>query len=295
MAKRVVEKRTSSEDKIKNLSLYFLQGLEVRLEGVPAELLEALDTAKVALHGDGKLLGHAPLRAQGGALGFTVPDLYPDDGPEVYAVCGVAFPAVSFTFDEHVAWTEFAEERELSQNLARQSELALRITQSFPTDEEINSVSQQLPELRRAHTELIKRQANAYADLDMSEEEVERISARVRLTSARIKALQSQLEAWSQQRNPLEQASVADPLARELQGLKNAYNVAFLEFCHRLATQRGLTGDAWDTWRERATGDDYANATEVIAAGNGFWTRGQEPEPMNRQQRRQAVRNAQLN
>ena len=225
------------------------------------------------------------LERRPGAYIFSVPDLYPNDGPKRYEVCGVTHNERSFTKDEHDAWEKFSDERELSKNLAKQSEIRRKVGEKLPSDEDVESMRRQLPQLRKAQNKLYDKQREAYLDLDLTTEQVEAVNARVKLTDTRIKEIDTELKKWGSQdvNDPFSQALATSPLRKDLQEWTDAWNVAFLEFVHKLSVDQGLTDEAFDLWLERAQADDYANAIVLVTEGNAFWTYGKAATPISRE------------
>ncbi len=310
---RVSERIESSEDKVKGNALYFLQGREMRLEfldipsliasldGIPDEeklahfmsLAKSLKTPRlkiVTVGEDGvkKVHRDVPLKGENGVYDLQVPDIFPRDGADKYEVCGTVHIKQSFTKDRHDTWEVMREEKALAKNQARQSEIRREVRSKIPSNEEIHSIRQQLPELRNTLKTLSKRQAEAFLDMDVTPEQLEQIAVRIKLTTTRIKDLETQLTTWENSNDPFAQALEASPLNKELQDLSDETNLAFLEFIHKISVEDGLTDESFDDWKARANADDYANAIELVSEGNAFWTNpyGKVATPLSQEQER---------
>jgi hypothetical protein len=305
------DKLESSEDKIKGNALYFMQGREVRLhvfdipaylrsiESLPAEEKEAslASLAKsqrspkltVLTHdGEGETKNHRslPLVGENGIYTFQVPDIFPRDGADKYEVCDTVHVKRSFTKSEHDAWEAHSEKHELSKTLADQSDLRRKIREAIPSDEDIKSTRAQLPELRKTQKQLIEKQQAAYLDVEVTEEQLEKMGARLNLVTTRIKELETELSKWEGTNDPFQKALEASPLRARLQELSDKTNLAFLEFMHQLSVQEGKTTESFDEWTARATAQDYLNAIELVGEGNAFWTYGGTATPLSRDEER---------
>lgn len=304
------EKLVSSDEKIKGNALYFLQGKEVELEtfdvqsylnslgSLPAEdiikHLKQLASERfvpkmniITVSEDGTERKHLNVTmfptAQPGRYRMTVPDLYPRDGAPKYLICGTVHVEQSFTKAVHDRWEAFSEERKLPENLAEQSRVRREVRALIPTNEEIRSIRDQIPELRDAHEQLSKKQAKMFTDLDVDDQELERVSKRLRALSTHIAALENEVRTWESSNDTFETALKTSGQQKRLQELSDEANLIFLEFVHQLSVEQGKTDEDFEAWKARATADDYANATRVVSVGNEFWTFGAAARPLARE------------
>lgn len=308
---KVVEKIISSEDRIKGNALYFLQGTDLRLEifdplsylrtleGLSAEEklkhLEGLDMERVSPKlgiitvdeaGGEKRHVNVPLNGARGLYVASIPDLYPRDGADKYVICDTVHVKKSFTKEIHDRWEEHHANRELGANLARQSEIRREVRKTIPSSEEIKSIRQQLPELRKTQKSLAEKQAAMFNDLNASPEDVEKVVARLDLLTDRIKSLEAKVDEWENSNDPFAKALEASGLNRELGKLSDQTNLAFLEFVHALSLEDGRTDETFEEWKAKATAEDYANAIEVVGEGNAFWTYGGSAKALSREEER---------
>lgn len=297
-----VQKQQSSEEKIKGNALYFLQDKDMHLDiedaGSWARALsklsdkEALAAIKekasdprrpklamvtIEANADG---GDAPPHVRrhvdillqenpDGGYDFTVPDVYKRDGPEEYEICGVILPAASFTKAVSDDWKTLYEARGIRALLARQSEINREIRKTIPSDSYITSLRKdQLPKIIKSIEELSERQAKMLADLDVPEEQLDQVRARLKLAISRQKEMEAELAEWDDTNDPFTRALEMNPNREESEKIDDAFASCFLEFAHKLAVEADLTTDAFEVWKEMATGEDYRNAMAVVTKGN---------------------------
>lgn len=318
MAVKKPVKATSSEDKLRNPlnSLFFGQGKKFRHETfdflgwlkdleakTDEEKLAALkDASKVYKHPkigiyttreDGET-HHADASLTptgGGVYDGEFPDIFPDDGPDPYLICGVEYPLISFITDEHIAWEAFADEHKLSENIARRNQITLDINKTIPSDEDINRMTLELPSLIETRSQLITAKAKLTRDLDTDDEAIAKVTARIVLTTAEMQAIQDAMHAHANKHDFYQLAVDNSPHRKEMQELRDAYRLAYLEYAHRLATQKELTTETFDAWKKTASGSDFDNAEFVVSEGNDLLTLGQAAQPLNRDQRRKNAMN----
>lgn len=322
---RATSKIDSSEEKIKGNALYFVQGREFTLEvfDLPSylERYKELPDGEVVAHlrslaasqrtpklgfftvtgeGEEAIKEHNPIKleGEGGRYKGVIPDLYKRDGAERYEVCGTIHTKRSFTKGQHDAWEDFREKQELPKVLADISRIRREIRKKIPTDEDIQNKRQQLPDLRKSQRELSKKQSSMFLDLDVSDEQLQHVSERLKLITTRIKDLETEISTHESSNDPLKQASESGPESKELQKLNDKVNVAFLEFLHTLSTEaegEAHTDDNLDKWLGVAGADDYANAIELVSEGNAYWTSGQAAKPLSREDERKLEHSRVLN
>lgn len=315
---RTSSKVEASEDKLKNPlnSLFFLQGHHMIWEGLDwlefAKGLSGLDDAaklaklaeleqvskdlKVAIrtvttdeNGVVQDVQHTnvPLIREGsGKYRMTVPDVYPRDGAEKYLINDRLFYVDSFTKDDHIAWETWSEEQKLSENFAKQSDLHLKKRSVIPTDDEIDSVRQEIPGLEESRKGLIAKQQAAYADLSLDDDAVIKITARLKLTNTRLKELRAQLYVWENESDPLGVAEKVAPYQAELQVLEAEVNRIFMTFVHDYATRNSITNLTLEEWLEQADEQDYSNAIQWCAEGNARKMLGRIARPITREEER---------
>lgn len=292
MAVKKPGKLSSSEDKIKDLSLFFLQGRTLRFEGLPdgAPLKVGIVTSQ---EGEDKKHVEVPLRSvDGGAFELLVPDVFPDDGPDTYLICGVEYPLVSLTVDQHEAWEKFAEERKLSENISERNQIAIEINKTIPSDEDINRMMLELPRLMDTRTQLMDKKAELTRDLNTDDKTIAKVTARIALTTTEMKESQEAINAHSDKHDFHKLAVANSPHRHRLQKLRDEYRLGYLEYAHTLATEKELTKDAFEVWKNTAVGSDFDNAEKVVSEGNDLLTLGQDAQPLNRDQRRKAAMNS---
>ena len=315
---RANDKVESSEDKLKNPlnSLFFMQGHHMIWEGLDwldfargleslsdveklarlIELAKVSKDPKVAIrtvttdeNGVVQDIQHTnvPLFREGsGKYRMTVPDLYKRDGADKYLINDQLFYVDSFTKDDHIAWETWSEEQKLGENFAKQTNVRRGIRSVVPTDDEIDSVRQEIPGLEDARQKLQEKQKAAYADLDLDDDAVTKISARLKLTNTRIKELRTQLYVWENESDPLELAKKTQPMTKELEGLEAEVNRIFMTFVHDFATRNQMTTLTLDEWLEQADEQDYSNAIQWVAEGNARKMLGRIARPITREEER---------
>jgi hypothetical protein len=313
---RASSKVESSEEKIKGNALFFMQGHQMIWEGLDwlefaqklgglsdeekltklAELAQFSKTPKVSIRTfskdeEGKVTDvhhtNVPLMAEGGGkYRMTVPDLFPRDGAEKYLINDLLFYVDSFTKDDHIAWETWSEEQGLTELFAKQTAVRRNIRSVVPTDDEIDSVRQEIPGLEQARQTLQEKQKAAYADLDLDDDAVTKISARLKLTNTRIKELRTQLYVWENESDPLELAKKTQPMTKELEGLEAEVNCIFMTFVHDYALRNSMTSLTLDEWLEQADEQDYSNAIQWVASGNARRMLGRIARPITREEER---------
>lgn len=312
--KKVIEKQISSDEKIRGLSLYFLQGRDVALEGLDwLEFLQnlaslsdvhklarltqlglAYRTPKVSIRtitinqeDETVETNHVnvPLRHDP-THGFvmTIPDLYPHDGPAQYEICSTVHSAVSFTKAQHDEWDAFREEKGMNDLRSRIVQLSAEINQSVLTPDELEAEEKLLPKLEIARDALIQREADAFSDLEVSDDALAGIRARLELTVARMAEIKARAKQYLTDNDPFDMAKSLSPKGEELDQKNTEYEKGFLEFVHRMSMREGIMKETLETWLIGAKREDYANAQAWVSEGNASWTRGPESVPLSREE-----------
>ena len=332
-AKTATQKTTSSDEQIKDFSLYHTQGRGMRLEGMnflswlqrmngkqDDEILAEVKKAarhfrlpKVALKlakfelargDDGEMLLQdglpqlveikhlvdvplTPVKDAAGVYDLQYPNIYKHDGPTEYEVCGTQHKALSWPKELHDEWNAYKTEEGLDTAFNEMKELEVKIADGVPSSQDLKAMEDELPGLIDTRTGLVAKQNAAYGDLDVTEEQIDRLAARVKLVNARIDFIQSEQRRWRTEHDPFEVARRLSPDGERMKVLERKLEAGYFGFVHRLALRGGLTRDDLGTWEKRATKADFDNAQELVAEGNASWTsRANQARPMTREDHR---------
>ena len=309
-------KRRNSEEAIKDpvLALYFLQQKEMRLEGLgelgnapkisivtrsyyAADEAEALNKASGAKDGDKNFIRpnqlkdtkhtDAPLyKAEDGAYTLFVPDIYKRDPAEKYLINDAVFEVESFTIADHTAWNRHMHDHKLFELFARQAEVLDEINALTPTDDEMNGLRKEIPQLVASRDTLIERYNALLLDDAASEETVKNALGRRKLAEARLKEARERLKEGEKGTDALNVAQKAAPLSEKLEGLNEESYHIYMEFAHKIAEREELTTNDFATWYAAADEQSKANAMGFVSAGNARRTSGKAARPMTREEER---------
>ena len=286
----ILEKKGSAAAKRREtLSIFFMEGEAFRIEGTP-EVVEHL-TLKLYAHdaqGTAHLADVIPEHKEDGAFAGMFPELYVKEDPETYAVCGVAIPERSYTQDEFFEWRDLANKYELAAGQAEMQRISIKLEKEFGNTVEVKNAKKRLPAYEKELQELIEQEAkDLYAFIEPQDGKPSG-AEKLEIVTSRVKDLQAVIDQGAV--DPITRLDKTSEDGQRYERLERVDREAHLEFVHMLATKQGLTTEPFEAWRGRATGDDFANAAELMNVGNDYWLYGKDAEPLSRKERRKLMR-----
>lgn len=317
-------KKPAGEESIKHLSLYFLGGKEMRLEGLESllfykdidkfsdadiltkvkALAKTYKQPKISVvtrtfyeegeledkkAGDLKDLKHtdAPLYPQAdGAYTLFVPDLYRQKEGTSFEVLGLELDTESFTDDAVTEWETLEETEKLSEKRLMLRDKIRELNKILPTDDEIKTLESELPGLKNDRNALHQRYRNGLLDETVSAETLKQLLERRKLADAHIKEVQAQVTEYNEGFDTLETLRNSTPLGKEIMALTQELQEVYLRYTHESAHRAGLTDAGVETWVDEATQQDLANAQMWVELGKAQRTSGKVSRPMSREDRR---------
>ena len=280
----ILEKPRSPEaERLDELSFIFVAGETMRIEG-PPETVRQLRLGFYAEDAQGRTLlkRAAAIRSDDEGLEVMIPNLYAEEEPTTYDVCGAVIASRSYTQSEYFEWRELARTHELSKGEARKQQLREDARRKNAAPLTVDTAQKRMPSYVRIRDDLIEKESKD--PFSFTEEDEEKLT----LAEAKIQTFVEVIENGV--KNPYDQLAILDEHAEEFDQLERVDMNANLEFLHRLAKRAGQTEDTFEAWLERATGMDFENARELVGAGNAFFTFGRDAKPLTRAERRARMR-----
>ncbi len=312
--------RKNSEETIKDplISLYFVQGKEMLLEGVgdlgdapklsivtrtyytaeEAEAANKLTGAKVGddnykskhTQKDTRHTDAALHKNENGTYTFFVPDIYKRDDAEKYLIDDQIYEVESFTIDNYKAWNKHMWQEKLYENFVEQTEVRKEIAALEPSDKEKESLQNDIERQGKALESLKQTYDRTLLDLDTDFETVEKqlqnLAGRISLTVAALKEKEARLMALRAGVKTMENAKLLSPLRERLEALTEASNKAYAQFFYDISENENVTKQAFEGWYETLSDDDKDNISIYVAAGNARRMSGRAVGPLTREQER---------
>lgn len=286
----ILEKKASAAaTRRENLSIFFMEGEGFRIEGTP-EVVEHLTLRLYAEDAQGKthLADVVPEHQEDGAFTGAFPELYADEEPETFAVCGVVMPIRSYTQDEYFSWLDLSKERGLPRLNAERRKLERNIQLASTGEIELLAAHQRMDKFTKEYDVLLAEEADDLYGLKPQEPGQLPREEKLSILGARIKDLRKVI-----QQNIIDPMKLFDEIgddSERLEAVKVEQKKVSLEFVHSLATAEELTSKPFEAWLKRANGKDLDNAAELVDSGNEPYRSGGDAEPLNRKERRRMVR-----
>ncbi len=220
-----------------------------------------------------------------GKYTLLAPQIHRSVDKEEYLIGDMVYEVESFTKDDHVAWLEFSEEHHLMALEAKRSKALIAIINLAPTDEEMDGLRREVPQITASRNALIDRYNTLLLDENIPLTTVENILGRRQLADARLKEVQGQLKAYESGIDTEELANDIGPMQKAYREAEEAVWRVYMGYVHIFADREGLVTETFDDWYARMDEQSKANGAGWVAAGNARRMSGKVARPLTHQEK----------
>lgn len=220
-----------------------------------------------------------------GKYTLLAPQIHRPVNKEEYLIGDMVYEVESFSKDDHVAWLEHSEAHNLMALEAKRSKALIAIINLAPTDEEMDGLRREVPQITASRNALIDRYNTLLLDESIPLTTVENILGRRQLADARLKEVQGQLKAYENGIDTEELANDIGPMQKAYREAEEAVWRVYMGYVHIFAEREGLVTETFDDWYARMDEQSKANGAGWVAAGNARRMSGKVARPLTHQEK----------